>query len=122
MLHQASELIRHVYDFCSEHTTSLVAKSRCLLRVVSAAQTLMISDPALIGGLARLPCRLLIRRLQCGPNPVQSIFDRKLLEIITSNTNLSVEYVSPVMDLLRSETWGSPGNELRVSYCEFMSS
>lgn len=76
----------------------------------------MTSDPSLIGGLAGLPCRLLIRRLQCGPDPAQIVFDRKLLEIITSNTNLSVEYVSSVMNLLRSETWGSSGSELRVSY------
>jgi hypothetical protein len=119
MLRQASELACRVYDFCSESPTSPVTRSRCLLRVVSAAHTLMTSDSSLIGGLSRLPCRLLIRRLQCGPNPAERIFDCKLREILTSNTNLSVEYVSSVMELLRSETWGSPGNELRVSYREF---
>jgi len=122
MLRHASELARCVYDFCSERPISPVARSRCLLRVVSAAHTLMTVDSSLIGGLSRLPCRLLIRRLQCGPNPAQTVFDCKLREIITSNIHLSVEYVESVMELLRSETWGSSGCELRVSYCEFLSS
>lgn len=79
----------------------------------------MSSDPSLIGGLSGLPCRLLIQRLQCGPNPAQRSVDRKLHEILTSNTNLSVDYVNDTLELLRSETWESPGSELRVSFCNF---
>ncbi|KAG1752448.1 uncharacterized protein EDB91DRAFT_1243215 [Suillus paluster] len=114
MLRHTSELTRRVYDFCSECPTSPETRSRCLLRVVAAAHTLMRSDLSLIGGLSKLPCRLLIHRLQCGPNPEQRTLDRKLRDILTSNANLPVDYVSPALELLRSETWESSGNELRA--------
>ncbi|KAG1782969.1 hypothetical protein EV702DRAFT_234666 [Suillus placidus] len=113
MLRHVSELTRRVYDFCSDCPTSPATRSRCLLRVAAAAHTLMSSDPSLIGGLSRLPCRLLIQRLQCGPNPAQRSVDRKLREILTSNSNLSVDYVNATLELLRSETWELPGSELR---------
>jgi len=119
MLRHVSELTRRVYDFCSECPTSPATRSRCLLRVAAAAHVLMNSDPSLTGGLSRLPCRLLIQRLQCGPNPAQRSVDCKLREILTSNTNLSVDYVNDALELLRSETWESPGSELRVSRCNF---
>lgn len=80
----------------------------------------MSSDPSLIGGLSRLPGRLLIQRLQCGPNPAQRSVDRELQEILASNTNLSVDYVNDALELLRSETWGSSGSELRVSCCSLV--
>jgi hypothetical protein len=121
MLRHFSELTRRVYDFCSECPTSPVTRSRCLLRVAAAAHVLMNSNPSLTRGLSRLPCSLLIQRLQCGPNTAQRSVDCKLREILTSNTNLSVDYVNDALELLRSETWESPGSELRVSHCNFFS-
>jgi hypothetical protein len=116
---RTSETAAPLVDFLLSHNTSGAAskkQARYLLPVVIAIATILSSTSSLQGPVGILPHRLLRQRLDQGPREGWDNVDQllaKLFEFTTLASPLKVDVISTI-DILRLETWGNAGLQLRV--------
>lgn len=118
IIRRTTETVRSTFDYCLTPpcSTTSVKRARSLSRVVASAAALTSLSIGLEGALTDKVYRLLLYRLQEGPrtgwenvdNALRDAFDAKL-GVIHPRQNILV-----ALDVLRTETWGDEGKELRV--------
>ena len=118
LLRHTARIIPLTFDSCFSCPTTDVARSRCLLRTLQAAQVILPMSPGFRDALGILFCRLLILKLEDGPknpsHPSVRVLASHLSNEGDSCLRLTPFHATAILGLLTTEEWGDTGIELRV--------
>ncbi|KAH7931163.1 hypothetical protein BV22DRAFT_1052917 [Leucogyrophana mollusca] len=119
LMRRITEITRLTFDYCLTCPTSPSMRSRSLARVIDATSTIMIQRNGFgcEGALEGLQCHLLLRRLEEGPKLGCDVADSALKKVLIDapyGFPAAAAFGLPVLNILRRESWGDAGQNLRL--------
>ena len=118
VIRRTTEAARCIFDYCLSPSccTTLSKRARSLSRIVQSTAMLASLSTGFESALGNLIYRLLLHMIQEGPRSGWETVDSALRQVFkTPHHILHVgQNIVTALDVLRTESWGDSGKELRV--------
>jgi serine/threonine-protein kinase ATR len=119
VVRRTTEAARCIFDYCLSPSCSTTSskRARSLSRIVESTAALASLVTGFESALGNLIYRLLLHMLREGPKTGWELVDSTLRQIFEGppDTLPLGQNIVTAFDILRTESWGDSGKELRVS-------